>query len=83
MVFMKVDKRGRGTLPEEIRRDLGLGGTDHDIVIFEKTPHGTYEVLPAALVPTDQTWFHHPSVQARLAAARRTSTKGDRLAWRA
>jgi bifunctional DNA-binding transcriptional regulator/antitoxin component of YhaV-PrlF toxin-antitoxin module len=69
MVFMTVDKRGRGTLPEQVRRDLGLGGGDEDIVLFEKTPHGTYEVVPAALIPTDQRWFHHPAIQARLAEA--------------
>jgi AbrB family looped-hinge helix DNA binding protein len=73
---MTIDKRGRGTLPEEIRRDLGLGGADGDIVMFEKTPHGTYEVVPAALIPADQTWFHHPSVQARL-----TEAEADFRGW--
>jgi bifunctional DNA-binding transcriptional regulator/antitoxin component of YhaV-PrlF toxin-antitoxin module len=69
MVFMSIDKRGRGTLPEQVRRDLGLKGGDEDIVLFEKTPHGTYELVPAALIPMDQRWFHHPDIQARLEEA--------------
>ena len=69
MAFMIIDKRGRGTLPEELRRDLGLGGDGENIVLFEKTPHGTYEVVPAALIPADQRWFHHPAVQGRMEEA--------------
>lgn len=69
MSFMTVDKRGRGTLPEEVRRDLGLDAEDTNLVILEKTERGTYELVPAALVPKDQLWFHHPEMQARVAEA--------------
>ena len=69
MPFMMVDKRGRGTFPEEVRRELGLGSTDTNLVILERTDRGTFELVPAALVPKDQLWFHHPEVQARIAEA--------------
>jgi AbrB family looped-hinge helix DNA binding protein len=67
MVFMTVDKKGRATLPEEVRAELGLDGGD--IVLLEKTERGTYELVPATLIPKDQLWFHHPEMQARVARA--------------
>jgi len=69
MTFMTVDKRGRGTLPEEVRRDLGVGQDDTTLVMLEKTAHGTYELVPASLVPTDQLWFHHPDMRRRVEQA--------------
>lgn len=69
MVFMTVDKRGRGTFPEEVRRTLGLGEADTNILLLEKTERGTYEIVPAALIPKDQLWFYHPEMQERVAQA--------------
>ncbi|HEV7588878.1 MAG TPA: AbrB/MazE/SpoVT family DNA-binding domain-containing protein [Longimicrobium sp.] len=69
MPFMTVDRRGRGTFPEEVRRELGLGSGDTNLVILERTDRGTFELVPASLVPKDQLWFHHPDVQARVAEA--------------
>lgn len=69
MLFMTIDRRGRGTFPEDVRRDLGLTEEDTNLLILEKTPRGTYELVPAALLPKDQLWFHHPEMQARLAQA--------------
>jgi len=69
MPFMTVDKRGRGTFPEEVRRELGLGSADTNLVILERTDRGTFELVPATLVPKDQLWFHHPEIQARIAEA--------------
>ncbi|MBA2671318.1 MAG: AbrB/MazE/SpoVT family DNA-binding domain-containing protein [Gemmatimonadetes bacterium] len=69
MLFMMVNKRGRGTLPEEVRRELGLDAEDMNLVILGKTPRGTYELVPAALIPKDQLWFHHPDMQHRIAQA--------------
>jgi len=68
MAFMTVDRRGRATFPEEVRRELGIGD-DTNLVILERTERGTFELVPAALVPKDQLWFHHPEVQARIAEA--------------
>lgn len=69
MMFMSVDRRGRGTLPEEVRRDLGIGEDESNLVLLEKTDRGTYELVPASLVPKDQLWFHHPEMQRRVAQA--------------
>jgi bifunctional DNA-binding transcriptional regulator/antitoxin component of YhaV-PrlF toxin-antitoxin module len=69
MAFMTVDKRGRGTFPEEVRRELGLDSDDGNLVILEKTERGTYELVPATLVPKDQLWFHHPEMRQRIDAA--------------
>jgi len=69
MPFMTVDRRGRGTFPEEVRRELGLGSDDANLVILERTERGTFELVPAALVPKDQLWFHHADIQARVAEA--------------
>lgn len=69
MAFMTVDKRGRGTFPEEVRRELGLDSEEGNLVILEKTERGTYELVPATLVPKDQFWFHHPEMRQRIDAA--------------
>lgn len=69
MTFLAVDKRGRNTLPEEVRRALGIGKEDTTLVILEKTDRGTYELVPAALVPKDQLWFQHPEMERRVARA--------------
>jgi bifunctional DNA-binding transcriptional regulator/antitoxin component of YhaV-PrlF toxin-antitoxin module len=68
MPFISVDKRGRGTLPEEVRRGLGVG-EEGALVLIEKTERGTYELIPAALVPRDQLWFHHPEMERRVREA--------------
>lgn len=68
MTFMTIDSRGRGTLPEEVRRELGLT-EDTNLLIVERTPRGTYELVPATLIPRDQLWFHHPEMQERVARA--------------
>jgi bifunctional DNA-binding transcriptional regulator/antitoxin component of YhaV-PrlF toxin-antitoxin module len=69
MTFLTVDKRGRNTLPEAVRRDLGIGDEDTTLVLLEKTDRGTYELVPAALVPKDQLWFQHPEMERRVAEA--------------
>lgn len=69
MAFLNVDKRGRSTLPEEVRRDLGIEGEEGSLVLLEKTERGTYELVPAALVPRDQLWIHHPEMSDRIEEA--------------
>lgn len=68
MTFMTIDRRGRGTFPEEVRRELGLDD-ETNLLILEKTPRGTYELVPVALIPKDQMWFHHPEMQERIEQA--------------
>ncbi|HKI05095.1 MAG TPA: AbrB/MazE/SpoVT family DNA-binding domain-containing protein [Thermoanaerobaculia bacterium] len=72
--FLTLDKKGRTTLPEEVREALGVGAGD--FVLLERTDRGTYELVPATLVPTDQLWFHHPDMRARIARAEEDFAKG-------
>jgi AbrB family looped-hinge helix DNA binding protein len=72
--FLNVDKKGRATLPEEVRSDLGV--QSGDLVLLERTQRGTWELVPAHLVPRDQLWFHHPEMQARIAQAETDFSKG-------
>ncbi len=65
--YLTVDDKGRATLPEEVREDLGVKAGD--LLMLERTGHGTYEIVPAALVPRDQLWFHHPDVRRRVEEA--------------
>jgi AbrB family looped-hinge helix DNA binding protein len=65
--FLTLDKKGRATLPEEVRQALGVGAGD--FLLLERTDRGTYELVPATLVPNDQLWFHHPEMQARVRRA--------------
>jgi AbrB family looped-hinge helix DNA binding protein len=78
--FVTLDKKGRATLPEDVRAALGVEAGD--FIILERTERGTYELVPAALIPKDQLWFYHPEMQARirkaeanLAAGRVTHTR--------
>ena len=65
--FLTLDKKGRTTLPEEVRTALGV--EVGDLILLERTDRGTYELIPATLVPKDQLWFHHPEMQARIRRA--------------
>jgi bifunctional DNA-binding transcriptional regulator/antitoxin component of YhaV-PrlF toxin-antitoxin module len=78
--FVTLDKKGRATLPENVRTALGVEAGD--FIILERTERGSFELVPAALVPKDQLWFYHPEMQERirkaeasLAAGRATVTK--------
>ena len=65
--YLTLDQKGRATLPEEVRDALGLRGGD--LLLLERTERGTFELVPAALVPRDQLWFHHPAMQKRVRQA--------------
>jgi bifunctional DNA-binding transcriptional regulator/antitoxin component of YhaV-PrlF toxin-antitoxin module len=66
-MFLTLDKKSRITLSEEVREVLGV--TVGDFIRLERTDRGTFELVPATLVPNDQLWFHHPEMQARIAKA--------------
>jgi AbrB family looped-hinge helix DNA binding protein len=72
--YLSVDRKGRATLPEEVRTALGL--EPGDFVLLERTERGTYELVSAALVPRDQLWFHHPDIQRRVRKAEEDLVKG-------
>lgn len=72
--YLSVDTKGRATLPEAVRTSLGL--RPGDFVILERTARGTYELIPAALVPRDQLWFYHPEMQRRIQKAESDIAEG-------
>ncbi len=72
--YLSVDPKGRATLPEAVRAALGLRAGD--FVILERTERGAYELVPAALVPRDQLWFHHPEMQRRIQKAEADIAEG-------
>lgn len=43
-----VGDKGRVTLPESVRKHLGVD--EGDVVLIELTAHGTVELVPAALI---------------------------------
>jgi bifunctional DNA-binding transcriptional regulator/antitoxin component of YhaV-PrlF toxin-antitoxin module len=65
--FLILDYKGRATLPEEVRQALGVAAGD--LLLLEHTDRGTYELVPAALVPNDQLWFHQTEMQGRIRRA--------------
>ncbi len=67
LTYLTLDKKGRATLPEDIRAALGVEAGD--LLLLERTERGTFELVPAELIPRDQLWFHHPEMQARIAQA--------------
>ena len=69
MAILEVDKHGRNTLPETVCRTLGIGEGGATFVLLNKTTRGTYELLPAAAVPRDQIWAHHPEMKCRTGEA--------------
>jgi AbrB family looped-hinge helix DNA binding protein len=71
---ISLDKKGRTTLPEEVRSELGLKAGD--FVILERTERGTFELVPASLVPNDQLWFYHPEMQRRIRDAEASIASG-------
>ena len=71
---LTLDPKGRTTLPEEVRSALGV--EPGDLILLERTERGTFELVPAALVPKDQLWFHHPDMQARVAQAEKDFAEG-------
>ena len=72
--YLSIDQKGRATLPEAVRTSLGL--RPGDFVLLERTERGTYELVPAALVPKDQLWFHHPDMQRRIRRAEADVAEG-------
>ena len=78
--YLRLDAKGRATLPEEVRRDLHLAVGD--FLLLERTERGTYELVPATLVPKDQLWFLNPEMRSRVAQGEGTSPPGARPAPR-
>ena len=66
-ISVVVGNKGRVTLPEAVRKHLGL--EEGDELGVELSPNGTAELVPLALIPKDQVWFANPEVQERISEA--------------
>ncbi len=75
VTYLTLDKKGRATLPEEVREALGVG--PGDFVLLERTAGGGYELVAAELVAKDQKWFYHPEMQERVRAAEEEIASGS------
>jgi len=67
VAYLTLDEKGRATLPEQVRRTLGL--RPGDFVLLERTGRGGYELVPASLVPREQLRLRHPAMQKRIERA--------------
>jgi len=65
--YLTIDQKGRTTLPQRVREQLGIGeGTQLRI---ERTESGVIELVPSVSIPQDQAWYHGDEGQARLKRA--------------
>lgn len=66
-VSIVVGDKGRVTLPESVRKHLGI--EEGDELGIELSTNGTVELVPLALIPRDQVWFAHSEMQERISEA--------------
>ena len=66
-VSVVVGDKGRVTLPESVRKHLGV--EEGDELGVELSANGTVELVPLALIPRDQVWFAHSEMQERISEA--------------
>jgi len=66
-VSIVVGNKGRVTLPESVRKHLGI--EEGDELGVELSANGTAELVPLALIPRDQVWFAHSKMQERISEA--------------
>jgi len=57
MPYVRIDPRGRITLPRPVRRALGLPPGGDAMLVLARTRRGTYELLPAASIPHPCLWL--------------------------
>ncbi len=66
-VSIVVGNKGRVTLPESVRKHLGI--EEGDELGVELSANGTAELVPLTLIPRDQVWFAHSEMQGRISEA--------------
>lgn len=72
--YVTVDRKGRATFSQALRREMGL--TEGTQLRVEQTDDGAYELVPAELVPRDQLYFHSPEMRERVERAERSFRDG-------
>ena len=66
-IALTVGGKGRVTLPDEVRKHLGV--EEGDVILLDISETDTAQMIPVALVPRDQVWFSHPDARARISEA--------------
>jgi AbrB family looped-hinge helix DNA binding protein len=72
--ILTIDRKGRTTLPRELREALGI--TDQTQIRVDRTDDGLYELVPAVVIPQDQLWYHSPEGRERLRVAEESFRDG-------
>ncbi len=65
--YLTVDRKGRTTLPQEMRKTLGI--TEGVQLRIEQADNGAFEIVPSVSIPQDQLYYHSPEGRARLERA--------------
>ncbi|WP_373064922.1 AbrB/MazE/SpoVT family DNA-binding domain-containing protein, partial [Gemmatimonas sp.] len=65
--FLTIDRKGRTTIPQEMRKQLGI--TPGVQLRVEQTDKGAFELVPAVSIPQDQLSYHSAEGRARLEQA--------------
>ena len=65
--YLTIDQKGRTTLPQEMRKQLGI--TEGVQLRVEQADNGAFELVPAVSIPQDQLFYHSPEGRARLERA--------------
>ena len=80
--YLTIDPKGRTTLPQEMRKQLGV--SEGIQLRIDVTDTGSFEIVPSVSVPLDQLYYHSPEGRARLERAeedfrlgRATRTSGE------
>jgi AbrB family looped-hinge helix DNA binding protein len=66
LTTLAIRRKGIVTIPEAIRQELDLREGDHLVATVED---GRLVLIPASVIPDDQSWFWTPEWQAREAEA--------------
>ena len=65
--YLTIDQKGRTTLPQEMRKQLGI--TAGVKLRVEQADNGAFELVPAVSIPQDQVVYHSQEGRARLERA--------------
>ena len=65
--YLTVDRKGRTTLPQSMRKQLGI--TPGVQLRIEQSDSGAFEIVPAVSIPQDQLFYHSTEGRARLEQA--------------
>ena len=73
--YLTVDQKGRTTLPQEMRKQLGI--TPGVQLRVERADNGAFELVPSVSIPQDQLFYHSAEGRARLEQAEEEIRQGQ------